>query len=540
MRKSKKDNAVTLIALVVTIVVLLILAGVTINIVVGNNGIIKKAKFATGAYKNSTSTEREYLENVSQQITDISEGNTYSEEKNVNIPKLKMGMTPVKFDDNGNIIKTTESDKDWYDYNNKKWANAQTEDGSLWVWIPRYAYKITSLYHEASSNAGNIEIRFLKGTSNQYVENGVIKKAQTSRKNSDNFTDFVVHPVFQNESSINYVNGGWDSEIPGFWVSKFEAGYANKLSNGTLKDENNKNSALIKSSTQKYTSSQANIPAVEDQNNSAGWRDARNWLDGIYGSTSTYIKYPTFQGNTYSMNYISVSDSYNICKNLTEVGNIYGLSTNDTDSHLMKNSEWGAISYLGNSKYGLNGTKILINSYNKNNEIQSVYAVTGYNNNNQEWNNGGEGASCTGNIYGVYDLAGGLCDTTSSYITNGIDYLKTYGGSFTYNGNTLITNSTKYATIYNSIETSSTDKNTVAIANYNLNTGMYGDAVYETSNSGINSTCWNNGFSHFLINSSEFFGRGGDFMDVSGADLFHFSRLGGYPGYNNGFRACLV
>ena len=25
----------------------------------------------------------------------------------------------------------------WYSYENRKWANAQTEDGSLWVWIPR-------------------------------------------------------------------------------------------------------------------------------------------------------------------------------------------------------------------------------------------------------------------------------------------------------------------------------------------------------------------------------------------------------------------
>ena len=42
---SKRENGITLIALVVTIVVLLILAGITISLVFGSNGVIKKAYF---------------------------------------------------------------------------------------------------------------------------------------------------------------------------------------------------------------------------------------------------------------------------------------------------------------------------------------------------------------------------------------------------------------------------------------------------------------------------------------------------------------
>ena len=42
----KKNKGITLVALVVTIVVLLILAGVSINLVLGDNGIIAKAKEA--------------------------------------------------------------------------------------------------------------------------------------------------------------------------------------------------------------------------------------------------------------------------------------------------------------------------------------------------------------------------------------------------------------------------------------------------------------------------------------------------------------
>ena len=49
MLKSKKG--ITIIALVVTIVILLILAGVSINLVLGNNGIVKKAQESKKKYK---------------------------------------------------------------------------------------------------------------------------------------------------------------------------------------------------------------------------------------------------------------------------------------------------------------------------------------------------------------------------------------------------------------------------------------------------------------------------------------------------------
>ena len=44
--KNKQEKGITLIALVVTIVVLLILAGVSISLVLNNNGVISRAKEA--------------------------------------------------------------------------------------------------------------------------------------------------------------------------------------------------------------------------------------------------------------------------------------------------------------------------------------------------------------------------------------------------------------------------------------------------------------------------------------------------------------
>ena len=76
-----------------------------------------------------------------------------------NKPVIATGLTPVNW--NGTSwVATTESNWD-YNYNSVaeathstvagngdgKWANAQTADGSLYVWIPRYSYKITSGKH---------------------------------------------------------------------------------------------------------------------------------------------------------------------------------------------------------------------------------------------------------------------------------------------------------------------------------------------------------------------------------------------------------
>ena len=55
--KTKEMKGITLVALVITIVVLLILAGVSINLVLGNNGIIKKAKEAAEATKRASAEE---------------------------------------------------------------------------------------------------------------------------------------------------------------------------------------------------------------------------------------------------------------------------------------------------------------------------------------------------------------------------------------------------------------------------------------------------------------------------------------------------
>ena len=58
------QRAITLIALIVTIIVLLILAGVSLNIVLGDNGIISKSKEAVNKYGESVIKEKEDMDKL--------------------------------------------------------------------------------------------------------------------------------------------------------------------------------------------------------------------------------------------------------------------------------------------------------------------------------------------------------------------------------------------------------------------------------------------------------------------------------------------
>lgn len=60
----KKERGITLVALVVTVVVLLILAGISISLVLGNNGIATKATQGKQNYTASQKTENDELLNA--------------------------------------------------------------------------------------------------------------------------------------------------------------------------------------------------------------------------------------------------------------------------------------------------------------------------------------------------------------------------------------------------------------------------------------------------------------------------------------------
>ena len=569
----KEENGITLVALIVTVVIIVILAGVSVKLLTGNNGLIGIARNKKEDIDLTINAQEEEIRRL--------EGGE-GKENRPNSPVLLTGMTPIKFtmptdEKMGKIVETTAGDSDWYEYGTtyetRRWANAKTEDGSMWVWIPRFAYRV-------NKESETFDVVFLIGTTDKYYdENGNIKtaKRQTSENQViDTTVGYTVHPAFTNESKINYANGGWDKELTGIWVAKFDAGYAS-----------GNNTATVKASSVSYSPSKVWINKTERGTETDGSEDARNWLDGIYGATTTSIKYPTFQGVTYAMNYINHNDSFNIAKVLNENGNIYGLSTSDSDSHLMKNSEWGACSYLSLSKYGLYNVDIKINSVNLNSGnrkrtetagksgVDSVYAVTGCAGGNSNttidtlkavtankadskggayvWNQkNGQASSTTGTIYGVYDMSGTVWERTAAYVANGTWNLRGQGASIAYNGNTLKTESTKYTTVYPFNEKDSegneiTNIDTASQQNFVANSKIYGDAIRETNNGkagttedGWNYSSWTSDYSYFPALSVPFFKRGGGLWDGSHAGVCAFSRSSGDSYYDVGFRAVLI
>ena len=83
-KKLKKQvKGITLVALVVTIIVLLILAGVAISFTLGDDGIFRRASDASKIYENAQRNEEESLKEVSNYIDDILNGNTGNSEEEI-------------------------------------------------------------------------------------------------------------------------------------------------------------------------------------------------------------------------------------------------------------------------------------------------------------------------------------------------------------------------------------------------------------------------------------------------------------------------
>lgn len=543
--EKKRDEGITLVALVITIIVLLILAGVTIRMATSGSGIFGRAKNGANTYREAARNENTALESYDSEMDIAERGKegTFNEKQKLNAPILKQGMTPVKFEADKSdatkqkVVKTTSDDEEWYNYENKEWANAETEDGSLWVWIPRFAYRI-------NKGTQSTSVVFLSGTTDTYVDDDGtthedVKRCKSADDTIDTSTGWTVHPTFTDESSeaINFRNGGWDTELYGIWVAKFEAAYA--TNDNVPANKVNVSSGINYSQSKVWASSKVYSAEIGKTVSNDGYVSARNYIDGKYSDKITSIKYPTFQGSSYSMIYININDSFNLVKKMTASGNIYGLG-NDSDSHIMKNSEWGAVAYLSKSQYGLGSTDISVNSKVYSNNPECTYAGTGYNSEGKQWNDASitssNSASTSGNIYGVYDMSGGSWERTAAYV-----YTTT--NNFNAHGKSLVTSkdkSTKYVTVYPNNQGTASTENDRSQANYNGDTKIYGDAVKETSTAGTDKNSWYTDQSIFPEGDYPFFYRGGGAWYGPVAGLFHFHRSNGNSDYITGFRAVII
>ena len=401
------------------------------------------------------------------------------------------GATPIysKIDANGNpSSKGSENPnfkkENWYKYTEgynlvdtktSRWANGVTDDGSYWVWVPRFKYKILN---KPGANgtyvAGTVDVKFISVEE----KSGKTLNGSTyvTTKNIDGefiTTDtqgYIIHPAFEDGSKngskaqnqanyVEYNNGEWDSELSGFWIAKYEMSAENAA--GTAQQPGNK---VISDS----------IILVSKANRSC-WRS------------------------------ISTGNSYKNCYNYNR----------ENESHMLKNSEWGAMAYLTHSKYGRNGNEATL-------ETSYTTATVG------------ELESSTGNIYGIYGINGGAWERTASWDTKSTSgYLTSYGNieldGIIYGKNGAV--SSKYATAYEN--GTGTDSGILA-----KTVGKTGDAIKEVWCASDRS--WFNDYCHFACSAYPFFTRGGRAGDGEAAGVFASYGTAGEPNEHSSFRAALV
>ena len=430
----------------------------------GENGILKQAQKAKNETEEARIEEENRITDYEDYISQYTNGG-YVESKGVNALVLKDNMELVTYNEETGEWEENISSSS-YDYiagtegedNNKsKWANAKvTVDGveSYFVWIPRYAYKITYNDVNDKSAGGTIDVKFLVGTSdNYYDENGKLQKAKRAVTGHEDTTSaYYVHPAFTNNVDL----GGWDGELTGIWVGKYETSLVD-----TSNKENITNVVTNDEGTGNILLSEVENRAIAVQPGMSSWRYCT--IGNMYTNAKSYAK--------------------------------------NLNSHMLKNSEWGAVAYLTHSKYGRNGTEIKIN-------------VSGTTANGDIVANRKQ--SSTGNEYGIYDISGCAYERMASYYT---------GGSQTYlsNGASLLTDYLN----------ESSRKYVMAYALTNENNYKLGDAIYETKG-------WNNDFFNFPDLNYPFFDRGGGDSDASESGIFYIGKNSGESIAYISFRMCLA
>ena len=147
--------------------------------------------------------------------------------------------------------------------------------------------------------------------------------------------------------------------------------------------------------------------------------------------------------NNNSLTTIALNDAFNVSKIFT-IDDRYNIKNKNIDSHLSKNYEWNAVSYLTYSTYGIcngaiNGCRNIYKNNSSyhitgvsagNTDIESEYGYYSYKGETldtygmpTEYIDTSTISSTTGNIYGVYDLVGGANDLIMA-TTKDSDYLK--------------------------------------------------------------------------------------------------------------------
>ncbi len=233
---------------------------------------------------------------------------------------------------------------------------------------------------------------------------------------------------------------------------------------------------------------------------------------------------------TGTTNSINVLPNQTILRNIN-VKTMFELSYNynrSLDSHMMKNTEWGAVAYLSHSKYGINeeirinnsatyttGCAATVPALNYVGKLQSDHTEGYYVGCENAYNTQvGVLASTTGNISGIYDMSGGAWEYMASYRSNTL-------GSSGFDASSISNYDNKYFDIYlTDSETTTYNKRILGDA-----TGELGPFFHYKENNEINyyRSTWGFDYSYYINASIPWFERGGcyDRGILAGSFAFH-------------------
>ena len=395
-------------------------------------------------------------------------------------PVINKNLIPVTIADNGEV---TYADiyKEWYNYENKEWANAV-----ILVDNPSKEYQENDIIQESDIESYFVWIPRYRY---QIFNEGNYTEAIPSQPTENIAREIQIEFESKDEvPSTGSKQGEWlthpaftNFDVNGFWVGKYETGYKGATTKEEAQvNEENPNKLIVKP-------------------------------------------------NTYSWRGISVSNIFKTVYNYNR----------DLDSHMIKNTEWGAVAYLSHSKYGIN-TEVRIN--NNSNFLTGHSATDETDQSSYPGESGmtqdvtlpyntptGYKASTTGNITGIYDMSGGAIEYVAGYVQSANDQSG-------FSVSELATYS-KYLDLYPSDATLS-----------NFNYRILGDATGELgpfyNYSDVSGKRFHNNWygdhSYFADSIYPWFTRGNHYTHGLLAGQFTFSRAYGNESTIGGYRIVLM
>ncbi len=408
-------------------------------------------------------------------------------------PVLSDNLIPVTIENDGTVHKANVNEK-WYSYEEKLWANAVV----------------------------------LLDKSINYTDGEIIPE--------DNIESYFVWiPRYKYKIFNDTIYTGL-TEIEDR-VQEIEVEFENKdttISNGTT------------------TGSWLTHPAFVSFDTNGFW--VGKYESGYKGATST----ETAQVNTNDSTKLQIKPDVYSWRNIT-VGNAFKVSYDylrEDESHMMKNTEWGAVAYLQHSKYGSMASVRI----NNNNSFKTGYAsvtepTLGYSGGTSIAGNlvgteeevtksynteTGYLASTSGNISGIYDTSGGAWEYVMGYNVSA----STLGGNseLTNIYEDFFTNNKweKYYDQYSNIEAISSKYQTGILGDATREMGPFGGTIKDPDGYARYRTSWYSDLAYFVYSACPWFERGGywGYGVISGT--FAFSSYSGEVDKNISYRVVLT